>query len=264
MRSGRAFPRARFEAAVRADPEVHAALYTGSLAAGTADAYSDLDVELVLSPAVTEPRAHCERLAASFGALRFAYWRDALLTAFAGASWQRVDVRWTSAAELAAQPRLAGARVWKDGGGRAAAVVARSLAAAPAPGLDDVRHELCLAVDTQIYAALHIARGALWSAQGELVHRAQSLYALLARLRGVEPYGFRHVETLLGAEERAQLAAAWPREARRRELRRAARALWAWTGHVRSAAAAQLGADPGPEIDSQDLLRAVERIHART
>ncbi len=95
------------------------------------------------------------------------------------------------------------------------------------------------------------------------MHRAQSLYALLAHLRGVEPFGFRRVESLLSADERKRLERAWPREPRRRELRRAARALWAWTGYVRSAAAARLGADPGPEIDATDLLRAVERIHQR-
>jgi len=71
------------------------------------------------------------------------------------------------------------------------------------------------------------------------------------------------VESLLDADERKRLERAWPREPRRRELRRAARALWGWTIYVRSAAAARLGADPGPEVDAADLLRAVEQIHVR-
>lgn len=263
MRTGAAFPRARFEAAVRADGEVLAALYTGSLAAGTADAFSDLDVELVLSPGVEAPRARIERLAAAFGRPRFHYWRDPLLTAFAGASWQRIDLRFTSLRDLVPNARLAGARVWKDVGGHAAEAVTRSAAHGPVVVREDARRELSFAIDTQIYGALHIARGALWSAQGELTHRAQSLYALVARLRGVEPFGFRHVETLLSSDERKRLERAWPREPRRRELRRAARSLWAWTTYVRSDAAARLGADPGPEVDAADLLRAVERIHAR-
>ena len=248
---------------MQADPAVLAALYTGSLAAGTADAFSDLDIELVLSPAVADPRAHVEQLAEEFGRPRFRYWRDALLTAFAGASWQRIDLRYTPQCELAPNPRLAGARAWKDATGEAATAVTLSSAPRPAIAPADARHELSLAVDTQIYAALHIARGALWSAQGELTHRLQSLYALLARLRGVEPFGFRRVETLLAAAERKRLERAWPRAARRPELRRAARALWAWTTYVRSDAAARLGADPGPEVDAAALLRAVERIHGR-
>ncbi len=263
MRTGAAFPRARFEAAVRANDEVLAALYTGSLAAGTADEFSDLDVELVLSPEVDDPRACVERLVCAFGRPRFHYWREELLTAFAGSSWQRLDLRYVAARELAPNSRLAGARVWKDLGGGAGDAVIRSVAARPTATRDDARRELSFAIDTQIYAALHIARGALWSAQGELVHRAQSLYALLAQLRGVQPFGFRGVESLLDADERKRLERAWPREPRRRELRRAARALWGWTGYVRSAAAARLGTDPGPEVDAADLLRAVERIHVR-
>jgi hypothetical protein len=263
LRTGAAFPRGRFEAAVHADAEVLAALYAGSLARGTADAFSDLDVELVLSPEVADPRAHVERLAAAFGRPRFHYWRDQLLTAFAGSSWQRLDLRYTPVRDLAPSARLAGARVWKDVLGVAGEAVTRSLAPLPVIGLEAARQELACAIDTQIYAALHIARGALWSAQGELVHRAQSLYALVAHLRGVEPFGFRHVESLLGPVERKSLERAWPREPRRRELRRAARALWSWTTYVRADTATRLGADPGPEVDAEDLLRAVEQIHAR-
>jgi hypothetical protein len=161
VRTGAAFPRARFEAAVRADGAVLAALYTGSLAAGTADAFSDLDVELVLSPTVADPRAHVERLAAAFGRPRFHYWRDHLLTAFAGSSWQRLDLRYTPAQELEPSSRLAGARVWKDAGARADDAVMRSIAQLPTADGDDARLELSFAIDTQIYAALHIARGAL-------------------------------------------------------------------------------------------------------
>jgi predicted nucleotidyltransferase len=263
VRTGVASPRGRFEAAVRSDDAVVAALYTGSLAAGTADVFSDVDVELVVGTAVTEPRAVLESLAEAFGRTRFRYWRGELLTAFAGPSWQRLDLRCVPESALEPSPRLAGARVFKDRDGRAAKRVAASPPQVVSVTSGDARLELSAAVDTQIYAALHIARGALWSAQGELSHRAGALYGLVARLRGVEPYGFRHVESLLDPAERTRLEAAWPRAARRRELRRAARALWRWSEVARGEAIARLGAEVAPEVDAAELLAAVERIHAR-
>jgi len=262
-RTGAAFPRARFERALRADPELASALYTGSLASGGADAFSDIDVELAVAPGCADPRAKVEALCAALGPLQFGYWRDRLFTAFVGPSWQRVDLRLLADRELRPGPRLAGARIAVDRDGRAAEAVAASRPEAVRAERADAREELACAVDTQIYAALHTARGALWSAQGELCQRAQRLYALLARLRGREVFGFRGVEGLLDRRERGLLERAWPREPRRAELRRAARALWRFTELVRERVIRELGTDAVPPVDGPALLRAVDRVHAR-
>jgi hypothetical protein len=261
-RSGAAFPRARFERVLRADSAVSAALYTGSIASGAADAFSDIDVELVFAPDCADGRGRVEALCGALGRLQFGYWRDRLFTAFFGAGWQRVDLRLLCERELRPGPRFAAARVVVDREGRAAQVVASSRPDASGAAPADAREELACAIDTQIYAALHIARGALWSAQGELTHRAQRLYALLARLRGHEVFGFRAVEAVLDRHERALLERAWPRAPRTPELRRATRALWRFTELVRERVGTALGDDAVPRVDARALLRAVERIRA--
>ena len=174
-RAGATFPRARFERALRADSTVVSVLYTGSLASGGADAFSDIDVELSFAPDCAQPRAQIEALCAALGRVQFGYWRDRLFTAFVGSGWQRVDLRLLAEGELRPDPRFAGARVLVDRDGNGAGVVAASHAEPVGSAREEAREELACAVDTQIYAALHTARGALWSAQGELAHRAQRL-----------------------------------------------------------------------------------------
>jgi hypothetical protein len=51
MNTGHLFPLQAFEAAMRDDPEVRGVLYTGSLGGGTADGFSDLDIELWVTDA---------------------------------------------------------------------------------------------------------------------------------------------------------------------------------------------------------------------
>lgn len=262
-RTGAAFPRARFERALSEDGELRAALYTGSLGTGAADAFSDLDVELALAPGCADPRTRVESLCAALGPIQFGYWRDRLYTGFVGVSWQRVDLRLLSERELRPDPRFAGARILVDRDGHAAEVVAASRPEAVRVNREEAREELACAIDTQIYAALHTARGALFSAQGELAHRAQRLYALLARLRGREVFGFRGAEAVLDRRERGLLERAWPRAPRRAELRRAARALWRFTELARGRVGEALGNDAVPRIDAAALLRAVDAIHAR-
>src|SRR5215211_4134488 len=88
------------------------------------------------------------------------------------------------------------------------------------------------AISDQLFLARHNARGAVWSARGNISGWCIQIYELLGRLRGRRTYGFRYAEELLTPEEQALLSAAWPREPAREENRRAARALWAWTQHV--------------------------------
>jgi hypothetical protein len=244
------------------DPVVSSALYTGSLATGAADAFSDLDVDVTLAPGC-DPHAKLESLCGALGPVQFGYWRDRLFTAFVGASWQRVDLRWLAEQELGPAPRFSNAKVVVDRDGHAAGVVADSRPESVGLTPAEAREELACAVDTQIYTALHVARGALWSAQGELSHRTQRLYALLSRLRGCSVFGFRGAETLLDRRERALLERAWPRAPKRTELRRAARGLWRFTELVRACVGERLGSDAVPRVNTRGLLRAVERIHAR-
>src|SRR5207249_3612798 len=117
-------------------------------------------------------------------------------------------------------------------------VLTRLVADSPPPEIratrEQAREMIQGMVDSQIYLALHNARGALWSAMGEVSGQCSELYTLLARLRGRNSYGFRYVEQLLSPEEQELMRAAWPAAPDQAEVRRAARALWNWARHVRA------------------------------
>jgi hypothetical protein len=165
------FPLEEFENAIRDDPEVQGALYTGSLGDGAADHFSDLDIELWVTDAAyaraqTKLREILERL----GEVQFLYYRGAAkATGFVGLVWQRVDLMLL--AHDAIQPHASFARA------RHAAVMA---------SWDQARAKIEECVDSQVYLALHNARGAVWSAMGEISYQCADLYTLLARLRGRE------------------------------------------------------------------------------
>jgi hypothetical protein len=252
-----------FEAAIRACPEVLGVLYTGSLGRGSFDRFSDLDIELwVPDPWLEDAPARLQWLMGWLGDVHFLYERGAgFATGFAGPDWRRVDLCLQRQADLQPGPEFAGARVVKDTDGVLAALVAASQPEAVTTTAEQARAMIEEAIDSQIYVALHNARGAVWSALGEVSYRATVLYGFLAELRGRRSYGLRYVTELLSPEEQAMLAAAWPAAATRDEVRRAARALWDWSRHVWSEAERALAGRLEIDIDEPGLLTAVDRIY---
>ena len=85
---------------------------------------------------------------------------------------------------------------------------------------------------------------------------------MLAALRGSRAYNYRYAEQVLSLEEQAGLAQAWPAEPSQQEVRRAARALWAWTRYVWQEVERRLGRSLLIQVDEAALLSAVDR-HSR-
>jgi hypothetical protein len=252
-----------FEAAVQVCPEVLGALYTGSLGRGAFDRFSDLDIELWVPDGWLEDApARLRELMAWLGEVHYLYGRGAgFATGFAGPDWRRMDLYLRRRADLQPGPEFAGARVVKDTDGVLAGLVAASRPEVVTATEEQARAMIEEAIDSQIYLALHNARGAVWSALGEVSYRATVLYGLLAELRGRRSYGPRYVTEILSPEEQALLAAAWPAAPARDEVRRAARALWDWTRHVRSEAERVLAGRLEVDVDEPGLLAAVDRIY---
>jgi hypothetical protein len=247
-----------FEATVQAHPEVLGALYSGSLGRGTFDRYSDLDIDLwVPDTWLEDGPSRLREVMGWLGEVQFLYGG----TGFVGPDWQRVDLDLPAPADLKPDPHYAGARVLKDTEGVLARIVAESQPEVVTATLAQARSRLEGSIDSQIYLALHNARGAVWSAMGEISGQGISLYAFLAELRGRRSYGLRYVETLLAPEEEALMTAAWPAAPEREEVRRAARALWDWTRYVWAEAERVLEARLEITLDEAALLAAVDRIY---
>jgi len=117
------------------------------------------------------------------------------------------------------------------------------------------------AVADQIYIAVNNARGATWEATGSVPHHVVQLYEVMARLRGRRSYGLRYAELLLSPAELRLMRAAWPATPTRGEVRRAARALWAWTVYVRAESERVLGRPMEITVDETGLLAAVDALY---
>jgi hypothetical protein len=266
MATGSDFPLDSFETAITKDPDILGVLYTGSLGGGTADRYSDLDIELwVTDRAFADAATLLPRLLGYLGTVQFVYFRGeeaSFVTGFVGPDWQRVDLKLHRQSETAPAASYATSRIVKDVEGSLARLVAQAPRATIRASWDQARAGIEEAIDSQIYLSLHNARGAVWSAMGEVSYHCAELYTLLALLRGHGSFGFRFVEQLLSPAEGAMLSDAWPSHADREEVRRAARALWSWTRHVWHESELTLGRPLELSIDEAGFLAAVDRIYS--
>jgi hypothetical protein len=255
---------AAFEEAAANDPDILGLFYNGSQGRGDMDRYSDLDIKIWAEEAALDREGEkIGQILSRLGEVRFfhpLHPRDSV-TALIGPDWQRVDLNLYRASDLKPWIGYAGSRIVKDTDGFLARLVAES-PAQPTPSAAEAAADFIAGMaDSQIYLALHNARGSVWSAMGEVAYEATELYTFLARLRGRESYGFRYVEQILSPEEQALLSAVWPARSEREEVRRAGRALWDWTRFVWRETERVLGQTIDIRLDEAGLLHAVNRIY---
>src|SRR5438270_1050349 len=105
-----------FEAAIQADQRVLGMLYTGSLGRGTADRFSDLDIEVwVTDAAYAEVETTTREILGYLGTIQFLYSRaTGYTTAFLGSEWQPIDLALHQQTEERPQPASAQVRIIKD------------------------------------------------------------------------------------------------------------------------------------------------------
>jgi hypothetical protein len=252
-----------FEAAVLADPSVLGVLYTGSLGRGTADRYSDLDLDVwLVDDAFADLPAKTRDLLVLLGSIEWSMevapaWTHALV----GPDWRRVDLHLRTRGDTEPWHGFVGARIVKDVDGTLARLVTASTPEDVAPSWEEAREAILGAIGDQIYIAANNARGATWEAMGNVPSHAAGHYELLARLRGRRSYGLRYAEALLSPAEQQLMRAAWPAAPDAAEVRRAARALWAWTRHVWAEAERGLGRPLEVTVDEAGLLAAVDALY---
>ena len=202
----------RFEAAVLADPSVLGVLYTGSLGRGTADRFSDLDLEVWLADdAFGDLPAKTRDLHAVLGAVElFEVRTPGFSQSNVGPDWRRVDLHLRRRDDTEPRHEFAGARIVKDFDGTLARLVAASVPEDVTPTWEEARATIMGATAEQIYIAVNNARGATWEAMSSVSDRVAQLYEVIARLRGRRSYGFRYAELLLSPAELRLIRAAWP------------------------------------------------------
>ena len=252
-----------FEAAILSDPAVLGVLYTGSLGRGTADRFSDLDLEVWLADdAFADLPAKTRDLHAVLGAIELFDVRDpGFSQSNVGPDWRRVDLHVRRRDDTEPRHDFAGARIIKDFDGTLARLVAASVPEDVTPTWEEARATIMGAIGDQIYIAVNNARGATWEAMSTVPHHMEQLYEVVARLRGQRSYGFRYAESLLSPAELRLVRAAWPATPTRAEVRRAARALWTWTVCVWVESERVLGRPLEVTLDEAGLLAAVDALY---
>jgi hypothetical protein len=256
-----------FEAAIQADQRVLGMLYTGSLGRGTSDRFSDLDIEVwVTDAAYAEVGTIVREILSSLGAMQFLYSREAgdsaYSTAFFGTEWQPIDLAVHRQPIERDLPPASQVRIIKDTTHHLERMLIEASAQTVEITFEQARMKIEDAIDSYIYLNRANARGDGWYALGKVTACAGELYTLLAALRGFRAYAYRYTAQVLSPEEKALLAQVWPAEPLQQEVKRAARALWAWTRSVWQQAERLLGRSLLIQVDEAALLSAVDRLYA--
>src|SRR5947209_1941744 len=168
--TGNDFDLSAFEAAILRDPDVLGVLYTGSLGRGTADRYSDLDIECWVSAQTYAAAATViPRLMGYLGVVHFVYERHedaSFMTGFVGPDWQRVDLELHRHSDTVQMASNTSARVVKDIDGSLARMLAQAVTEPTTASSIQARAVVAGAIDSQIYLSLHNAHGSVWSCLG--------------------------------------------------------------------------------------------------
>ncbi len=257
------FPLADFEQRILADSDVLGMLYCGSRGRGEADRLSDLDITIWLRD---EALAHPGRIEHYLGWLGKIYFISSSQNEFGpscnsyvGPDWQRIELGILGSYHPTPNPYFHRVTVIKDTDSRIASLVSAS----GPPTAELTREAARQVIEEAIYQTGHITmqniRGSYHHAMSSLCEYSNSMYTLLARVRGREGYAERFVERFLREDELALLYAAWPASPEREAIRRAVRGLLEWIRYVWTQAEQILGESLGISLDTAAFLKAIER-----
>ena len=262
-RIGVDFPLADFTQRIMSDPDVLGMLYTGSRGRGQADRCSDLDIMLWLRDEALAKGGRIEHYLGWLGEIQFVRWSHDELGAssnsYVGSNWQRVELDIVGSRHPTPHPFFDRVTVVKDTDDRLASLVAASGPPRAASSCEAARNVIEEAIYELGSITMQNIRGSHHRAMSALCEYANSLYTLLAQLRGREGYDVRFVERFLHSNELALLEAAWPTTPERAAIRRAVRGLWTWIRYVWTQAEQTLGEELGISLDTATFLDRIER-----
>ncbi len=259
-------PLTDFEQRIIGDLDVLGMMYNGSLGRGEMDRCSDLDMTLWLSDEAFAKSGRIEYYLGWLGEIHFVnvsqHEFGLSCNSFVGPDWQRIELGIMNAHHPTPHPYFYRARVIKDSDERLVSLVTAS----GPPTAQLTRDAARKVIEETIYhigfVTMQNIRGSHRHAMNNLCELADSVYILLAQVRGREGYAERFVERFLRPDETALLNATWPIYADREAIRRAARGLWEWTRYVWKEAEQMLGEALDISLDTAAFIEAIERPYA--
>ncbi len=266
-RMGVHFPLADFEQRIMADPEVLGMLYCGSRGRGQADRYSDLDITIWLTDEAHARPGCIAHYLRWLGEIQFMSVSHnefgPSCDSYIGPDWHKAELGLLGSYHPEPNPYFHGVTVFKDTHGILASLVAASLP----PTAKLTREAARTEIEKLLYEIGSITmgnlRGSYYHQMHNLCEYANSVYTLLAQLRGHEGYAVRFAERFLNEDELALLYAAWPQAPEREAIRRAARGLLEWIRYVWTQVEQTLDEELGIALDTAAFLQALDRLYDR-
>jgi hypothetical protein len=249
-------------------PEVLAAFYCGSVATGTYDPYSDIDLILIVSP--QNRKAFFNRvpsiLRRSVG-LKSAVnneagdteWCCLVTDQFIG-----LDVPVLAFADLAESHKFDTIRIIKDSRGRLARFRRRCQLKPVRLDRKKFLHSLEDIRNSQLYVARHVKQGRLLEAMSESTRLGEQLFDWLMKLKGIkyQPPTLRDAEKNLTLSERKLLLKTRPTRPTAAAVRNSMKAGWALTSHVIRLAEDMTGRKLPVSYDEAEFLDYVRAVYA--
>ncbi len=266
-RMGVHFPLSDFEQRIMADPDVLGMLYCGSRGRGRADRYSDLDITIWLTDEAHAKPGRIAHYLRWLGEIQFISVSHnefgPSCNSYIGPDWHKAELGLLGSYHPEPNPYFHGVTVVKDTNGRLASLVAAS----PPSTAELTREAARTEIEEILYEIGSITmgnmRGSYYHQMHNLCEYANSVYTLLAQLRGREGYAVRFVERFLNEDELALLYAAWPQAPEREAIRRAARGLLEWIRYVWRQVEQTLGEELDISLDTVAFQQALDRLYDR-
>jgi hypothetical protein len=259
------FPLSDFEQRIMADPDVLGMLYCGSRGRGRADRYSDLDITIWLTDEAHAKPGRIAHYLRWLGEIQFISVSHnefgPSCNSYIGPGWHKAELGLLGSYHPEPNPYFHGVTVVKDTNGRLASLVAAS----PPSTAELTREAARTEIEEILYEIGSITmgnmRGSYYHQMHNLCEYANSVYTLLAQLRGREGYAVRFVERFLNEDELALLYAAWPQAPEREAIRRAARGLLEWIRYVWRQVEQTLGEELDISLDTVAFQQALDRLY---
>ncbi len=230
----------KFEGKIKEIPEIMGAFYTGSIAIGKNDKYSDIDMSVIVKSKDTEKIIEKLReIVSAFGNIKmYNLYSHAeggwSFTSFIGQNYLEVEIDLYIFESMKPSLDLKNILIIKDRNSFLENLKRKSQKfKVEIPNIKDFKQLLFDIRVSQIYTARHTARGWKWSALGEVEYEGRRLFDVLTKLRGREQYGYREVEKWMTKKELAMLDATRCSSTKTEYIRKSMKAVWKFADYVK-------------------------------
>lgn len=254
----------KFENRVKNLKGVIGLFYSGSIASGKANKFSDIDIYLVVDKNNFERiLKKSEELASTFGKIKVCHKDENGIGVFIGDDFLKVEIAIIKKGDLKPKYKFKNIKIIKDTNNYLKNLKKKSQKFRIEVSKKEAEKLFFECRDSQIYTARHVARGWKLSAMGEANYHGEQLFYLLAKLKGRFQFGFRDVENFLTKKELEMLKETRCHSTAKKEIQRAMKANWKFMKYIEKYYESVTGNKLRLRSNDSELLKIVEVTYKR-